>query len=420
MNSYHSAPVYLSRWLTPLLKQAAKEHPIIVLTGARQVGKSTLLRYEKPFATWKYYTLDEIDVLRQAEQDPKALWAGVQHVVIDEVQKVPALLPAIKQAVDQARGELRFVLSGSANLLLMRHISESLAGRAVYFTLQPLTYGETQAQAAPQFLTDLLAGKLPTSMKVKAAVPPPLALSLLRGGMPSLLSLSGPEAWVQWWEGYVATYLERDLRQISQVSSLPDFHRVMELLALRTGQLINQSDVARDAQISQPSIHRYLNLLETTHLFQRLPAYTSSRTTRLLKAPKVQWADAGLAVFLAGYYSETSLLQARELGNFFETYVVQHLKVLAELLTPKARLFYWRTIAGKEVDVVIEQGQRLVAIEIKMSEQVGFGDVEPLRVFLAEHPKTAFGVILYRGTELKQLAEKIVALPLAEILGMRA
>ncbi|MBI4670748.1 MAG: ATP-binding protein [Chloroflexi bacterium] len=337
MNSFYSTTEleYYPRWLTSQLQAAVSQHPVVVLTGARQVGKSTLLRNAAPFAVWNYYTLDDYDVLHQVQRDPKALWAGASNIVLDEVQKAPQLLSAIKLAVDQAKGRLRFVLSGSANLLLMQHVSESLAGRAIYFALQPMTFGETQRKPAPTILGELLAGSLPARRRLKSELPDLLPL-LLRGWMPVLLRLNAPQAVLQWWEGYIATYLERDLRQISQIESLADFRRVMQLLALRTGQLLNQSEVARDAALSQPTTHRYINLLETTYLVQRIPAFTASRTTRLLKAPKIHWTDSGLAIYLAGYFDVESLQRARELGNLYETFVIQHLRVLAELETPRA------------------------------------------------------------------------------------
>jgi len=156
----------------------------------------------------------------------------------------------------------------------------------------------------------------------------------LRGLMPPLITLTSAQAWVRRWEGYVATYLERDLRQISQIESLLDFRQVMELAALRSGQLLNQSEIGRDARVSQPTVHRYLNLLETTHLFERLPSYAASHTTRLLKSPKACWNDPGLAVFLSGYYDLESLRHARKYGAYFETLMFHHLRVLARLLVP--------------------------------------------------------------------------------------
>jgi len=162
MNNFHSeALLYYRRWLTPQLQAACEAHPVVVLTGARQVGKSTLLRRAEPFSGWRYHTMDDFDALRQVRENPASLWAGAHEVILDEVQKAPELLPAIKRAVDENPGRYRFILSGSANLLLMGKVSESLAGRAVYLTLDPLTLGEINMQQPPALLADILAGRWP-------------------------------------------------------------------------------------------------------------------------------------------------------------------------------------------------------------------------------------------------------------------
>ncbi|HSN76109.1 MAG TPA: ATP-binding protein [Anaerolineae bacterium] len=417
MNNFHSdPPLYYRRWLTPLLQAACEAHPVVVLTGARQVGKSTLLRRAEPFNGWRYHTMDDFDALRQVRENPASLWAGAHEVVLDEVQKAPELLPAIKRAVDEHPGRYRFLLSGSANLLLMGNVSESLAGRAVYLVLDPLTLGELHGQPPPALLVDVLAGHWPEEGTLPEALPDPLPL-LQRGFMPALLALAGPEDYLRWWEGYVATYLERDLRQMSQVESLVDFRRVMALLALRTGQLLNQSEVARDAGLSQPTIHRYLNLLEATHLFERVPTYLGSHTTRLLKSPRVFWSDVGLAVFLAGYYSTGELSHARELGAFFETLIYQHLRVSCSLLTPRGRLHFWRTQTGDEVDFVIEHGRRVVGIEVKMTDAPGYRHAAGLVKFLGEHPQAVGGILLHGGQQIRRLDEKIVAVPWSLLTG---
>jgi len=299
VNEIHSSPelIYRPRWLGSVLRAALGDHPVVVVTGPRQTGKSTLLQHEEPFSRWRYITLDDFDALRQAERDPSALWAGVDKIVLDEVQKSPALLSAVKRSVDQKRSAVSFVLSGSANLLLMGQVSESLSGRAVYFTLYPMTLGEMEGNSAP----DLLAKFFQRDAIPEGAVPitmDPLPL-LARGFMPPLLTLSGQEAATRWWEGYIATYLERDLRQISQIESLPDFDRLMRALALRNGQILNQTEVARDIGLSQPSVHRYLNILEATYLLERLPAFARNRTKRLMKSPKIYWVDPGLAAICA-------------------------------------------------------------------------------------------------------------------------
>jgi len=414
MNNFHSdaddLSVYYDRWLTPQLRSACEAFPIVVLTRARQVGKSTLLRRAEPFHGWRYHTLDDFDTLRQVQENPASLWAGVSEVILDEVQKAPELLPAIKRAVDEHPGRYRFILSGSANLLLMGKVSESLAGRAVYLVLDPLTLGERHGQPPPSLLTDVLAGRWPQDGLLPAAPADPLPL-LQQGFMPALLTLKTPEDCVRWWDGYVATYLERDLRQMSQVESLVDFRRVMALLALRTGQLLNQSDVARDAGLSQSTVHRYMNLLEATHLFERVPAYLGSHTTRLLKSPRAFWADVGLAVFLAGFYTAADLAGAREVGAFFETLIYQHLRVSSGLLTPRGRLHFWRTQTGDEVDFVLEHGRRVIGIEVKMTDSPGYRHSAGLSKFLAEHPQAVGGILVHGGQAIRRLDEKIVAAP---------
>jgi predicted AAA+ superfamily ATPase len=386
---------------------------VVVLTGARQVGKSTLLANEEPFRDWRYVSLDDYDALDQAHRDPSALWAGTDRIVLDEVQRAPGILTAVKLAVDQDRSR-RFALSGSANLLLMRHVSESLAGRAAYVRLEPMALGEERGTPPPTILSDLLSGALPKECEVTPEDPVPL---MLRGLMPSLMRLDDPSAVVRWWEGYATTYLERDLRQLSQVASLPDFRRVMEALALRSGQLLNQSDIARDTSVSQPTVHRYLNLMETGGLLERVPAFAANRTKRLIKSPKAYWLDPGLTSFLAGHYDAVSLRASREAGPVFECLVLLHLRVLAQLMTPRPRIHYWRTVSGVEVDFVIEHGRRLLPIEVKLAESVRFSDAAHLRTFMAEYPEANVGVVVYAGTQVRYLDERIVAIPWTLLTG---
>ncbi|MBW1700019.1 MAG: ATP-binding protein [Deltaproteobacteria bacterium] len=414
-NFYSKLETFYPRWITPILQQATHDHAVVILTGARQVGKSTLLLNARPFCQWRFHSLDNFATLRQVQQEPEALWAGARHIVIDEVQKAPRLLSAIKQAVDRNPGRFNFVLSGSANLLLMKQISESLAGRAVYFILDPMTMGEIQKKQPSTMLTEALAGKLPAEECLRDPPPDPTPI-ILRGLMPGLLTLSTPQACLRWWDGYVATYLERDLRQLSQIENLLDFRRLMELTALRCGQLLNQSEIARDAGISQSTVHRYLNVLEATHMFERIPAYTFSHTTRLLKSPKAYWNDTGLAVFLSGYFTEDDLRSAREFGAFFETFIFHHLRVLSRLMVPPARLYFWRTRSGVEVDFVLEHGRRLLAIEVKLTTRPSFSTAAGLIRFLQDHPH-AVGLLVHCGSEILRLHRNIAAVPWTMLSG---
>lgn len=363
---------------------------------------------EEPFRGWRYRTLDDYDAMQQAEESPAALWAESDMVVLDEVQKVPQILSAVKQAVDTEPNR-RFVLSGSANLLLMRQVSESLAGRAVWYALEPMTLGEMERRVAPNILMDALDGNLPEERHVGDG--PDVATGVLRGSMPALLRLETATAWVRWWEGYVATYLERDLRQLTQIHALGDYRRVMQMLALRSAQLLNQTEVARDAAVSQPTVHRYVSLLETTHLLHRLPAFATNRTTRVMKRPRVFWTDPGLVAHLAGYYDAETVRTGREFGALFETLVYLQLRTLSRLLTPRARLNYWRTREGHEVDFVVEHGRRLLAIEVKSTARPSFRHTEGLRRFMSEHPKAVGGLLISGGDTVLRLDERIVAVP---------
>ncbi|NIM94854.1 MAG: DUF4143 domain-containing protein [Anaerolineales bacterium] len=408
--------LYIPRWMTQNLQDAIKDHPIIVLTGARQVGKSTLLSMAEPFNEWRYHTLDDFDTLRLSMDYPEDLWAGTDRIAIDEVQKMPQILSAVKVAVDRQPYAMRFALSGSANLLLMKEVSESLAGRAIYFILRPLTLGEIHRSQPPNVIEQLIQGNFPDDGLVTKEIPDPINL-LLRGFMPPLITLKRHSSWVRWWDGYVSTYLERDLRQLSQIDNLPDFRRLMELTALRSGQLLNQSQLARDASLTQPTTHRYLNLMEVSYLFERLPQYTKSRSSRLIKAPKSYWTDPALAIFLSGYHNPSDLRSARELGGYFENFILHHLKVTASLMTPRGKIFCWRTRGKEEVDFVFEHGRNSLAIEVKLSTHVSYGDANNLRIFLERHPDATAGLLLYSGSKIHRLGEKIVAVPWSILTG---
>ncbi|MHB0980959.1 MAG: ATP-binding protein [Thermoleophilia bacterium] len=317
---------------------------VTVVTGARQVGKTTLLRAADPAAHFRYLTLDDLSTSLQARSDPSALWSGAMHVILDEVQHAPSLLSAVKAAVD-AEPDRRFVLSGSANLLLMQQVTESLAGRAAYLILRPLTVGEWEGRSAPiSLLQDLLEGGERAVAAVRAAAGPAPAAGALqvmaRGLMPSLLAWGG-ESTHEWWGAYVAGYLERDLRQVTGVSSLTDFRVVMQSMSLHAGRLFNQAEIGRDTGVTRSTLSRWVGLMEVGHVVTRLPAYAGARGARLVKMPKLHWLDPSLAAFLGGHYSTASLRGSREFGGLFEGLIYHHLAVLAGLLSPPGRLYHW-------------------------------------------------------------------------------
>lgn len=408
---------YKPRWLSRVLERATLESDVVVLSGARQVGKSTMLKREHFFDEWRYVTLDDYESLEAALSSPTSLWGDDRQTIVDEVQKAPRLLHGVKAQVDLTPQDYRFVLSGSANLLLMKQATESLAGRARYITLGPMTHGEWLGWPAPSCLEDLLEGRLPQAGANAGGDPLPL---MVRGFSPFLLRFEktySATSFVDWWGSYVATYAERDLRQLSQIESLPDFARLMRALALRSGALLNQSEIARDLRLQQPTIGRHINLLETSHLIRRVPALRRSRTSRLIKSPKLYYFDPGLASWLCGHHSADALRESPEAGSVFETMVLLHLDALAQLMSPRPAIHYWRTTSGKEVDFVIEHGRRLLPMEVKLSDRPSYRDAENLRGFMAEYPQADMGVLVHAGSQMEHLDKNVLAVPWTVLAG---
>ena len=410
MNDYHSdtESIYKKRLITDQVKSAISKFPVVVITGARQVGKTTFLQNE--FKAFKYVSLDDFSALQQAKTDPASLWAGTDHIIIDEAQKAPELFPVIKSTVDTTNRKIRFILSGSSNILLMKRISDSLAGRAIYFDMFPMTFSEMDDQfTICERFFDIWRSDFKVKENTLSLIDPvPL---MLRGFMPPLMFLKERQDILLWWEGYVRTYLERDVRELARIDSLIDFKKVLDFLALRTGNILNQTEVSRDSGISQPTIFRYLKLLEISNIINRVPAYYRNRTKRIIKSPKIFFIDPGLCIYLSGYYDMDSLMKARELGNFFETMMYMHIKIATELMIPKANIYYWRTTTGKEVDFVVEHGKNLLAIEIKLLRNPSFNDIKNLLTFLQEYPSMVRGLLLHSGNSIKWLHSKILAVP---------
>ncbi|MBE0434028.1 ATP-binding protein [candidate division WOR-3 bacterium] len=388
------------------MRRAIDVNPIIILSGARQTGKSTLLKNEQPFTGWRYLSFDDIDVLGQAKDDPKSILSIQTDTVIDEIQKAPEVLPVIKSIVDENR-ERRFLLSGSANLLLMKQVTETLAGRSTFFQLLPFSFREWRFEGKPEWFMQLIDGNLPKEQKCQPNNTP---LRLFRGFLPPILRLDRHDHISLWWDGYVRTYLERDLRDLSGISSLSDFKKVMEILAIQSGCILNETDIARKCSMSQPTVHRYINLLETSHLFIKLRPFTKGKIRRIIKSPKGYFLDPGLACFLAGY-NAPELIPPEFLGHLFETLILLNLSIIASLT--RAQLFYWRTWGGreKEVDFVFEQAQKAIAIEVKLSQRVDYDDIQNIKAFMESHTKAIMGLVIYNGNEMIHLTKNIIAVP---------
>lgn len=401
----------LPRLAVPSLMERLGVMPAVVVTGARQTGKSTLVQELIP-GPRRFYSLDDLDALDLARRNPGELLAGAGLVIIDEVQKAPDLLPEVKRAIDRDPRPGRFLLTGSANLLLMSQISESLAGRASYLTLWPMTHREQQGAGRGGIWEELLQADSedwPVLLAAGPDKPQDWRQLALRGGFPRpALRLDDSLERDIWFDGYVRTYLERDLSDISSVAALPDFRRLMRMTCLRIGQLVNQTELGRDAALTQPTVYRYLNLLETSYMLVRLPAYAVNRTKRLIKSPKAYWGDTGLALFLAGGQPQ---------GAHLENIVLNNLLAWRDARPGPADIFHWRTVSGAEVDFVIEAGDDLLPVEVKSSARPRLRDGEHIITFRSEYGEQSRpGLVLHTGREVKWLTPNVLTAPWWKVL----
>lgn len=397
------------RWFSQNLQSALKVLPVTVVTGARQTGKTTLAKMLG--GQRGYLTLDDIGVLDQAERNPESLLTN-RPVTLDEVQRAPQLLLAVKRAVDERRNPGDFVLTGSANLLLMGRVADTLAGRAIYLELPPFCPAEwLQRKGALQPIDRLFAQDF--DVRDWPDEKGHWQQWLLRGGFPPALSVEADTDRGLWFAAYVQTYLERDLRQLSDVASLPDFQRLMALAANRTAKLLNQADLARDAALSHPTAHRYLNLLETGCLITRIRPFATNPSTAIVKAPKLLWSDCGLAAWLAGIRSREDANKRLDSRFWLEQTLFQTLQSWRALDPTNRRLHYWRDRAGHEVDFILEQNGKLVAIEIKLGSQVSPSDAAGILAFkglLKKSHSLVCGVVLHAG-KARPLDKDVWALP---------
>jgi len=394
------------------LAERLRAMPAVVVTGARQTGKSTLAQH-LALPARRYFTLDDLDTIDAARRDPDLLVGGAGPVTLDEVQREPDLLRAVKRAIDHKRRPGQFLLTGSANLLLMRQVSESLAGRASCLTLWPMTRREQAGTGRAGLWEELLGARDEEwldLLKAQPDEPEDWRALARRGGFPTpALHMKSARDRSLWFDGYVRTYLERDLQDLASISALPDFRRLMRASCLRLGSLVNQTELGRDVALPQPTVHRYLNLLETSYLLVRLPAYAVNRTKRLIKSPKIYWGDTGVALHLSG--------DPEPGGAHLENLVLHDLLAWRDARLERADVFYWRTAIGEEVDLVIEAGGKLLPIEIKASGRPRIADATHLRTFRAEYGKKArAGLLLHTGSMLEWMAPDVLAAPWWKVL----
>lgn len=406
----------LRRNLTGPLLEALSDTPVVLLNGARQVGKSTLAQSLLEDHPARYFTLDDATVAAAIARDPAGFLAGLDGpVILDEVQRAPELFLAIKSSVDRDRRPGRFLLTGSADVFLLPRVSESLAGRMEVLTLWSLSQGEIEG--TQETFVDALFG---------SSFQPPAANVLSRsevlgraltGGYPEVLSRASEDRRRAWFGSYTTTILQRDVRDLANVEDLTALPRLLSLLASRSTALLNYSELSRSSGLPASTLKRYFALLEATFLVRLLPAWSDNLSKRLVKSPKLLMTDTGLLSATLGLTQERLAEEPHLAGRLLETFVIMEIRKQTTWGRTRPGMFHYRTQAGQEVDLVLEDsGGRIAAIEIKAGATVQERDVRGL-LDLAETLGKRFirGVILYTGDRAVPFSDRIMALPMATL-----
>jgi uncharacterized protein len=403
------------RGLSNLIMAALGDTPVVFLAGARQTGKSTLVRMVRPGEA-DYRTLDDLTLLAAAQADPQGFLEGLpRSVVLDEVQRVPSLFLPLKASVDRDRRPGRYILTGSANVLVLPKVSESLAGRMEVLTLWPFAQAEI-AGVQPAFIEASFKGQ-PDRLAPAKVDRDDLVRRVLRGGYPEVLQRRSESARTRWFEAYLTTLIQRDVRDLAAIDGLGQLPHLLTTLATRAGSPLNYADLGRTLAMNQMTVKRYVALLAMLFLVVELPSWHRNLGKRLSKTPKIYLNDSGLLAHLLGLDFDGLRDQPTRLGPLLENFVVMELMKLSAWARARPALYHFRTPTGQEVDVVLENRKgELVGIEVKASATVTEADFRHLRTFMElTGDRMKSGIVLYAGERTVPFGPRLWAVPVSAL-----
>ena len=411
-------PLY-PRFAEPPLIEGLTDSPVVLIHGPRQCGKTTLARAVGKRLGHAYINFDD-DVARgAAEADPAGFVADLpERAILDEVQRVPALFTALKTSVDRRRVAGRYILTGSANVLLLPKLADSLAGRMQIQRLYPLAQCEL-ARRAPGFLDALFDDRFTTRQGERLGGE--LGERIVAGGYPPAIARPSGRRRAAWYRDYLEALIQRDVRDLARISSLDALPRLLALAAAQTARLLNVADLSAPFHLSRPTIRDYVTLLERVFLLETLPPWHSNRVSRLVKTPKLHLGDTGLACALMGVDAAALAADRPLLGQLLETFVFQELRRQASWHEDPLAFFHYRDKDGTEVDIVLERGARAVAgVVVKAAATVTAADFRGLRKLReAAGKRFAGGVVLYDGETSATFGEGLRAVPLRALWELR-
>lgn len=410
-----AAQRFYPRFAEPRLKEALADTPVVLLHGPRQCGKTTLARQLGAKAGYAYKSFDDDLTLAAAKSDPIGFVADLPpKCVLDEVQRAPGIFSTLKVVVDENRTPGRFLLTGSANVLLVPALSDSLAGRMGIQRLYPLAQCELAGHPAP-FIDLLFGGRFPARKRPRLGRE--LARRIADGGYPPALARSAGNRRAVWYRDYVETMVQRDVRDLARIASLDTLPRLLKLAAGQTARLINVSDLGAPLQLSRPTIRDYVTLLQGIFLLDELPPWHSNRMSRLIKTPKLHVGDTGIACALLDRDAAALWEDRALLGQMLETFVYQELRRQASWREDEIRFHHFRDRDGFEVDLVLERtGGDLAGVEVKAGATLTAADfrgLQKLKDGTGKHFKA--GVVLYDGETAMRFGEAMYAVPLSEM-----
>lgn len=400
------------RFLAARLREALADTPAVLIHGPRQSGKTTLARTVGEPRGYRYVSFDDGAVQDAARRDPIGFVEGLsRRTILDEVQRVPEIFTSLKAAIDQRRTAGRFILTGSANVLLVPHLADSLAGRMGILRLHPLAQCELD-EKRPRFIETLFRGGFRT--RITDRLGPALAERIVGGGYPAALARRTPARRRAWYRDLVETQIQRDVRDVARLHSLDALPRLLALTASHTARLLNVSDLAAPFHMTRQTIHDYVTVLERIFLVDRLPPWHSNRLSRLVKAAKLHMGDTGLACAMLGLDAIALYGDRDRLGPLLETFVLQELRRQASWHPDPVDFFHYRDRDGFEVDFVLERGSASVAgVEVKAAASVNETDFRGLRKLReAAGRHFAAGVVLYDGASAVRFEDNLFAVPL--------
>lgn len=394
---------------------ALKDTPAIMVVGPRQCGKTTLVKQISK-ENWHYITLDDVNQLRFAKEDPVGFIRNLtaKHVVIDEIQRVPELFLPIKQSIDENRLPGRFLLTGSANALVLPQVADSLAGRLEVVSLLPLAACEINSMPST-FLMKILTGKAPESRQVR--IRNELISKIVMGGFPEALLRKEDTRRATWFNQYILSIVQKDMKDLGQIEHLDVMPKLIQVMCNQVGNLINYTEVGNILGLSRPTVGKYLLLLEQLFLFQELPAWHRNENKRLVKTPKMHIVDSGLLCALRRINEEKINRDPSLLGGLLENYILCELCRLASWYDEPLYFYHYRDKDQYEVDIVIEtMSGDVIGIEVKAGATVrtqDFQGLERLRKLAGDNFK--MGVVLYDGDHTNVWDKSIFSAPIGSI-----